>query len=884
MSPMMAQYHAIKADHPDCLLFFRMGDFYELFFDDAVQAAPALDIALTKRGRHDDADIPMCGVPVHSSETYLHRLIEKGFRVAICEQIEDPAAAKARGSKSVVKRDVVRIVTPGTLSEDSLLDGRSANYLAAIASANQQMALAWCDMSTGSFAALDVTASNLINEIERLQPGEIICDAPLLEAGAPLAALFGGWASRLAPSGQVKFDSSWAERQLCAYFEIATLASHGQFSRAQITAAGGLLDYLNLTQKGAMPRLEPLQSFAANQALQIDAATRRSLEILTSQNGGRAGSLIDAIDATVTQAGARCLADRLAAPLTDAGAIQTRLDQVDALVQQHVLRAELRAALKGCPDAQRALSRVNLDRAGPRDLVHIAAAMAIASQFKAKLANEEQALAQLGAQLCPPLELTRELSQTLVDTPPVNSRDGGFIRANVDAELDRQRTLRDQSRQLIVALEADYQQSTGISNLKIKHNNMLGFFVEVQSQHASKVPIGFVQRQGLANATRFTTEKLQELDEQISMAGERALAREFELLAQLLTAVKAEHEEIASTAKILAAIDVAAANAETAQIWRYQRPDISESAQLTIEQGRHPVVEQARQRDSADFTPNDCRLNDEAGKIWLLTGPNMAGKSTFLRQTALIVLMAQAGCFVPAAAAQIGIADRLFSRVGAADDLARGRSTFMVEMVETAAILNSATAKSLIILDEIGRGTATYDGLSIAWAVLEQLHDQIRARTLFATHYHELTQLRSRLKTLTCHQMRVKEWRGQIVFLHEVAPGSADRSYGIHVAKLAGLPAPVLKRAGNLLKKMESGEAPILVQKPADLPLFQASGQVADPSAIEEPAPGARDDQAQFGAVLLNKLAGIDPDALSPRQAMEILYELKALAEPPDDD
>ena len=866
-SPMIAQYQALKAEHPGCLLFFRMGDFYELFFEDAQAAAPALDIALTKRGRHQGDDIPMCGVPVHSAESYLERLIRKGFKVAICEQTEDPALARRRGAKSLVRRDVIRVVTPGTLTEDSLLDARQHNFLAALGRSQQALALAWLDISTGEFLTGAVVDGTLAAELARIAPGELLLPEGLLEAEA-LRPLWRDFEDRLTPLPDRDFDSSAGERRLKASFGVAALDGFGAFSRAELGASGALIGYVELTQKGRLPQLAPPRRLAPGSHLLIDAATRRNLELLTSLTGERQGSLLAAIDRTVTGAGGRLLAARLAAPLASAAPIRRRLEAVQALVDEPDLRTDLRAALKGCPDLQRAVSRLSLGRGGPRDLLAIKAGLVAAGRIRQSLAGSTSPLAASGQAIADHAALVARLAAALVEDPPFLARDGGFIAAGFDDELDRLRGLRDRARRHIAALEGRIQGETGIASLKIRHNNLLGYYIEVTATHRAKVPPQFVQRQSMANATRYSTAELAELESQIASAAERAQSLELEAFEALCQAVLAAADAIGGTAQALARLDVAAALAEVAAEQRYCRPEVDDGDAFEVKTGRHPVVEQALATEAKPFIANDARLSG-AERLWLLTGPNMAGKSTFLRQNALIAVLAQAGSFVPAESARIGVVDRLFSRVGAADDLARGRSTFMVEMVETAAILNQATPKSLVILDEIGRGTATFDGLSIAWAVVEHLHEVNRCRGLFATHFHELTALAKKLEHLVCRTMRVKEWQGEVVFLHEVADGAADRSYGVHVARLAGLPAPVLARAEEVLRHLEQGEARSAPARLAeDLPLFAAAARpkAALPTAARsEPTP------------LEQALRAVKPDDLSPREALELVYRLRAL-------
>jgi DNA mismatch repair protein MutS len=868
-TPMMAQYLAIKRAHPDGLLFYRMGDFYELFFDDAVKAAAALDITLTKRGRHEGEDIPMCGVPVHAAEAYLARLIRQGFRVAVCEQMEDPAEAKKRGGKAPVKRAVIRIVTPGTLTEETLLDAWRHDYLAALADAAGELALAWLDLSTGDFQVQGVAPAHLAAALARLAPGEMLLPERLL-ARPDLASPLADWKSVLTPLANGRFDSEGGRRRLESLFGVSTLDAFGAFARAELAAGGALVDYVDLTQQGKLPVLQPPRRLAAGAFMEIDAATRRNLELVETLTGERKGSLLATIDRTVTGAGARLLAEQLAAPLTDAAAINARLDAVAFFLADERRRENLRDTLRRCPDMARAMARLSLGRGGPRDLAALRDTLGETATVKALLDG-----APSGA--LPPLvaEALRELGEhhafvdrlrrALAGELPPALRDGGFIAPGYAPELDALKRLRDDSRRMVAELQARYAAESGVPTLKIRHNNVLGYYIEVTAAQAPKLGQAFIHRQTLASAMRYATVELSDLESRIARAADKALALELRLFDDLVEEARARAESVQRAAAALAALDVAASAAELAAAEHYCRPTIDDSIAFAVTAGRHPVVEAALRRGQAgSFVGNDCDLC-QGQRLWLLTGPNMAGKSTFLRQNALIAVLAQMGFFVPAERAHLGVVDRLFSRVGAADDLARGRSTFMVEMVETAAILNQATPRSLVILDEIGRGTATFDGLSIAWASIEHLHDVNRCRALFATHYHELTALAAKLSDLSCHTMRVKEWQGDVVFLHEVAPGAADRSYGIHVAKLAGLPPAVVERAEEVLATLETGEqGGALARLAEDLPLFAAAPRAA-------PAPAA----PPAGAAAL---AAIRPDELSPRDALELLYRLKEMA------
>ena len=869
LTPMLAHYLEVKAAHPECLVFYRMGDFYELFFEDAVAAAAALDITLTKRGKQAGQDVPMCGVPVHAAEGYLARLIKAGFKVAVCEQVEDPAEAKKRGAKALVKREVVRVVTPGTLTEDTLLDARRHNYLAAVAEAAGETGLAWLDMTTGDFFAEAPGRDGLAAALARLEPEEILLADKLVET-PDLFELWGDWRSALTVQPAARFDSENAGRRLMDHYGVRALDAFGPLGRAEVAAAGALLDYVELTQVGRAPRLGRLTRAGQGGILEIDAATRRSLELTRTLSGDRKGSLLAVIDRTVTGPGARLLAARLAAPLTNAGEINARLDMVQYFADGGDAREAVRALLKGAPDMERATSRLLLGRGGPRDLAAVRDGLALVPEMRLALTGDGLATPPSGIQACGQglgdhAPLVDRLARALADELPMQARDGGFIADGYSEELGEQRKLSKAGRQVIAELEAGYRDETGIPSLKIRHNNVIGYYIEVTAAQRDKMPddpeSDFIHRQTMASGTRYTTVELSELETKISRAGDKALALELALFDDLVAEVAARVEPIAEAAQALAALDVAAALAELAVSRNYCRPRADDTLAFEISGGRHPVVEAAQPDDP--FVANDCDLS-RAERLWLVTGPNMAGKSTFLRQNALIAILAQMGSYVPAAAAHIGTVDRLFSRVGAADDLARGRSTFMVEMVETAAILNRATERSLVILDEIGRGTATFDGLSIAWATVEHLHEANACRALFATHYHELTALAARLDALACHTMRVKEWEGEVIFLHEVAAGNADRSYGIHVAKLAGLPPAVVARAGEVLGKLEEGEQSGNLKSLADdLPLFSAAAAQAE----SEPA-------ATLSRVE-EILAETNPDELSPRDALELLYRLR---------
>src|SRR5271156_3864806 len=867
-SPVMVQYHEIKQANPGCLLFFRMGDFFELFFEDAVAAAQALDIALTKRGRHDGADIPMCGVPVHTAEAYLARLIRAGFKVAICDQIEDPAEAKRRGAK-MLRRAVVRVVTAGTLTEEGLLDARRHNYLAGLAEAGGEMGLAWLDLSTGAFQLAPTSEPALAGDLARLAPGEILLPERLLTRPA-LLELLAEWKPALTPMPNPRFESEAGRRRLQEFYGVGTLDGFGNFGRAELAAAGALVDYVGLTQQGRAPHLDPPRRLAPHSVIQIDAATRRNLELVTTLAGERKGSLLATIDRTLTAAGARLLADHLAAPLTEPAPIAQRLDAVEFFVDRPELREALRERLKRCPDIERGFPRLSLGRGGPRDLAALCQSLGETAALRdmlaepglvrlpERLAAARQGLGEHGA-------LVERLRRALAAELPLFARDGGFVASGYSDQLDEWRGLRDESRRMIAALQARYAGETAIGALKIRHNNVIGYYIEVSANHAGKLGPEFIHRQTMAGAQRYTTDELADLETKIASAAERALALELRLYEDLVGEVMARRGEIAATAAAPPNLDLAPALAELAAEAGWVRPTVEEGTAFEILAGRHPTVAAAlaASGNGGGFVANDCALAEN--RIWLVTGPHMAGKSTFLRQNALIAILAQMGSYVPARAARIGIVDRLFSRVGAADDLARGRSTFMVEMVETAAILNQAGARAFVILDEIGRGTATFDGLSIAWATIEHLHETNRCRALFATHFHELTALAAKLKRLFNATVRVKEWQGDVVFLHEVVAGAADRSYGIQVAKLAGLPAPVIERAKHVLAELEAEDRTSPARRLIDdLPLFAAARPAAEPQ---------RDSALN---TVVEALAALHPDEMSPRDALEALYALKA--------
>jgi DNA mismatch repair protein MutS len=882
----MAQYVEIKAANPDCLLFYRMGDFYELFFEDAETASRALGIVLTKRGKHHGQDIPMCGVPVSRADDYLQRLIGLGHRVAVCEQLEDPAEARKRGAKAIVRRDVVRLVTPGTITEDGLLSPAQANLFVAVSrhklgDNDWYYGLSAIDISTGRFSVTSCVASQLGAELARLDPREIVVPDQIHDDPS-LRDIWRQTRAALSPVPRDGLDAETARRRIEEFFGVTTLEGFGQFNRVEIAAAGLALSYVARTQRDQRPSLKALTSDATLQVMQIDASTRLNLELVRTLGGERQGSLLSVIDRTLTPGGGRMLHERLSGPLANVDAIALRHESVAFLILERQLRTDIRNTLKHVPDMARALSRLSLDRGGPRDLAAIAAGLKAAHAVGAELVGHNTLPKELVlvAQILSSLAsaLPDRLIAELVDEPPLLRRDGGYVREGCDAQLDEFHALQVDSRRFIAELQARYAAETGFRMLRIKHNNVLGYFIEVP-QSAGEELTGeawrnvFIHRQTMAGAMRFSTVELGDLETRIASAADRALRLELSRFDGWVKQVVSEAFAIASATEALSTIDVSMGLAELAADLDWARPIVDNTMNFEIEGGRHPVVEAALRRDGQPFVANDTALSaDGAAEIVIVTGPNMAGKSTFLRQNALIAILAQMGSFVPAKRAHIGVIDRVFSRVGAADDLARGRSTFMVEMVETAAILNQASASSLVILDEIGRGTATFDGLSIAWAVVEHLHAVNHCRALFATHFHELTALAERLPRIRNVTVRVSEWNGDVVFLHEVIPGAADRSYGIQVAKLAGLPVAATLRARAILDELERSER----EKPVlniidDLPLF---------AALTKPSPEAA---ASIKPDLLrDALALLHPDEMSPRDALDALYSLKRAAKAQD--
>ena len=855
-SPMMKQYQDAKAACPDALLLFRMGDFYEMFHDDAKAAARVLGLALTSRDKGANP-VPMAGFPYHQLESYLGKLIASGLRVAICDQVEDPKQAKG-----IVRREVTRIVTPGTVTDDALLDPRESNYLAAVCR-GEPTGLAWVELSTGRFYAACVPAVRLADELARIGPAECL----ERDDAAPLAAsAVDGCMITRRPVWA--FAAKAAGENLVRHFGIASLEGFGFVvaDAPAISAAGAILDYLTETQKASLGHIDRLQRYRAGSTLELDEATRRSLEITrTIREGRREGSLLAVMDRTVTAMGSRLLADWLANPLTDAAAITERLDAVEELVKQTALATALHEHLKTVYDLERLLARVTTGRASPRDLSFVGRILRTLPQLKAKLTARSSALlCKLEGELdlCP--DIRSQLDAALQDDCPLASREGGFIRDGFRAELDNLRELATGGKQWIAQYQAAEAERSGIASLKVGFNKVFGYYLEITNTHSSKIPAHYIRKQTVKNAERYITPELKEYEEKVLTADEKAQELEYQLFLELRDAVAAHGRRLQATAAVLSQIDVLASLAQLARQRSYCRPQISDEPTLSITDGRHPVLDMVMAEGT--FVPNDVAMGGNDGNVLLITGPNMAGKSTFIRQVALITLMAQVGSFVPARAAEIGIADRIFARVGASDELSKGQSTFMVEMTETARILNTATPRSLVILDEIGRGTSTYDGLSLAWAIVEFLHDQTNCRTLFATHYHELTSLSGTLANVRNLNVAVREWEDQVVFLHKIIAGAADKSYGIHVARLAGVPQQVIERAKQILPQLEDED-------------LDAQGQMK-PNKQRGQRKKAGDLQLTLFAPadhpILDELRSVKLDEMSPLAAWQFLERWRA--------
>lgn len=856
LTPMMKQYLDIKTDHPNAIVFYRMGDFYEMFFEDATDAAPILGIALTKRGQHLGEDIPMCGIPFHSSDNYIAKLIEKGKKVVICEQMETPEQAKKRGSKSVVRREVVRIITPGTLTEDNLLNSGASNFLISIACIKEDVALSWTDISTGEFYTSMSSLISLSNDLARINPKEILISDKLYNQENVNLAL-ADFRRIVTIQANNLFDLSKAQHKIKHYYHVSTSDAFGLYSSAELIACGAILEYVELTQKTSQIKIGYPKHLSNSLFMSIDSATRRNLELNISSAGEKRGSLLHLINKTKTSSGSRLLAQYIAAPLIDVDAINNRLNLIEFFLSNLDLTNEIIAILASIGDVERSLSRFSFNRGGPRDLQVIKNSLINANILLSSFADFKGDLSNSLRTYLTNLEnfesLALELDNALNDELPLLSRDGGFIKNGYNSKLDQLMELKQNSQQSLNLLKQEYIKETGINSLKISYNNVLGYFIDITPQHASKMKDElFIHRQTLASSVRYTTMKLRELEKDLLNISDNILKLELELYAQLVASILAKSQELTLFSHSISTIDVATSLAILALENNYSRPVLDNSIEFNILGGRHPVIEAALKKHNQEFISNDCHLQLNQN-LWLITGPNMAGKSTYLRQNALIAILAQIGSFVPAKSAYFGVVDKIFSRVGAADDLARGRSTFMVEMVETANILNNATKKSLIILDEIGRGTSTYDGVSIASACLEYIHDQLGSRALFATHYHELTALGKQLSSLVCYTMQIKEWQNKVIFLHKIIAGTADKSYGIHVAELAGLPKAVIYKAQQVLKNLEASHNQVM-----DLDITSAH-------ARQESIP------------LIEFIEKLDLDDLSPKEALEKLYKIKEM-------
>ncbi len=863
-TPMMEQFLGIKSEHQEYLLFYRMGDFYELFLEDALIASDALNITLTHRGQHKGKPLPMCGVPFHSYQSYLYKLIEKGFKVAICEQLENPQEAKKRGAKSVVKRGVTRIVTAGTIVEEGLLNATESNYLMALNVYKDVYAIAWIDISTGEFNLAETTLETLASDMARIEPKEILVHDKLW-GSQEFNEKVKDWKKHITPYSGNFFDARRGEQKLKKVYQIASLDVLEEMSHAELGVLGAILEYMELTQKEALPRITIPKKLQAQQYMTIDAGTRKSLEFTSTMSGQVKGSLFSVINKTVTGAGARELHKYLMSPLMEVQEIHSRQQKIAFFLEHTELRFKVREILTATPDIERSLSRLYMGRGGPKDMVALRVALKASLSIQEVMEFSGITLPKIIIDMLNILgnhtAIVNYLSNALNDEVVTLARDGGFIKQGFNASLDQYQSMHSNAKRLKQELRDRYAKELDISTLKIKDNNVIGFFVEITPQHAEKIPDYFVHRQTLGGCVRYTTPELKELEHKIINAKGYALDLELQLFEEVAGELIRQAEVISLTAQILAQLDVFAALAELAEKQKYCCPKIDDSHAFVIEKGRHPVVETLVDEG---FVGNDCRF-DKGQMIWLITGPNMAGKSTFLRQNALIAVLAQMGSYVPAELAHIGIVDRIFSRVGAADDLARGQSTFMVEMVETATILHHATDRSLVILDEIGRGTSTFDGLSIAWSVVEYLHDVNTCRALFATHYHEMNHLVNCLDHLASYTVKVREWKKEIIFLHEIIAGSADKSYGIHVGKIAGLPQAVVRRAEEVLDLLREGDTGSAINRLVqDLPLFQYVQHNEDLHIAQEKEVDA----------IYQQLQALSMDDLSPRQAHELLYQL----------
>ena len=855
-TPMMAQYRALKARDPDALLLFRMGDFYEMFGDDAERGSALLGLALTTRDKGPNA-MPMAGFPHPALESYLAKLVQAGQRAAVCEQVEDPKLAKG-----LVKREVVRVVTPGTLTDEALLDPRTANYLAAVVEVGGKLGMAWVELSTGRFALSGVSRTELADEVARINPAETLLSE--IQLDAPWVRTLRGHAGlavTVRPSWD--FQGEQARSALFDHFKTTTLAGFGVDDHApEVQAAGALIAYLHETQRSSVAHITRLTPYRKAETLALDEMTRRSLELTrTLREGKRDGSLLSVIDKTVTPMGARLLSEWLTSPLTIPAAIAARHDAVAELSHESGLRSDLRGALGESYDLERLAARVGTGRATPRDLVALARTLALLPRIKARLSARKSArLAELEAalELCP--EVRSGIEAALVDDPPLALKEGGLIREGYHPDLDELREIARGGKSWIARFQAEQVRRTGINSLKVGFNKVFGYYIEITHTHGDRVPADYVRKQTVKNAERYITPELKEYEDKVLRAEDRACELEYELFVTLRDRVSAEAPRLIQAGSVLAQVDVLSALAELAVRHGYCRPEMVADPVFEVEAGRHPVLDALM--PPGEFVPNDTRLDPDHGTILLITGPNMAGKSTYIRQVALLAVMAQMGGFVPARQARLGVVDRLFARVGATDELSRGQSTFMVEMTETANILNNATPRSLVILDEIGRGTSTFDGISLAWAITEHLHDHVGCRILFATHYHELVDLEKTKPRLRNANVAVRESGGEIVFLHRIVPGGADQSYGIHVARLAGVPSPVLVRAREILAFLEKQH--VVDQTPAAGPVRKVkTGRALQASlfaALPEP--------------LLEELRKVDPETLPPQEAIDLLRKL----------
>ena len=863
-TPMMEQYLTIKNKHKDALLFYRMGDFYELFFEDAIAASKALDITLTKRGKTNGMDIPMCGVPFHSADNYLPKLIKKGFNVAVCEQTETIEEAKSNLKKGPLKREVVRIISPGTLTEDNLLDRNANNFLGAISDVNGSISISWVDVSTGCFKSRNLQKENnqkqlLTNLLLRMNFSEI-----LVSDAMELNIISEEWHSIIKKQSSSLFHYSSCLQQICSYFSIISLEGIGKFSDGEVIAAGVLLSYLKLTQCGKLPILSMIQNESENNFLEIDYFTQKSLEILSNLSGETNGSLIISLDETKTAGGARLLKQRITEPFYKVVEIEKRYNLINWFLNNDIDIFKLQNNLENTPDIERSLSRISLLRGSPKDLsilcnglLNVKQIYEIIISFKDRL-NQAPLLNNILNQISVDYSLFENIKNSLKKDLPLSTKEGGFIRDGYDDNLDKLRNFRNNELEEITKLQNKYSDLTNVNSLKIKYNRMLGYHIEVRAVHDKSLRDKdiFIHRQTTAQTSRFTTIELNEAENQLINSYEKSISIEMDIFKNFTNEIINEGKKILDIASAISELDIGIMVVKQSKDRGYVCPKILENKTLEIIEGRHPVVETQMKLSENSFISNDCILNKD-DFLWLITGPNMAGKSTYLRQNALIVIMAQAGLFVPAKEANIGVCDKIFSRVGASDDLAKGQSTFMIEMIETSLILNTASEKSLVILDEIGRGTATFDGLAIAWSVLDYLHNKIKPRTLFATHYHELTSLKEDLNHLSCHKMSIKEWNNSIIFMHKIIEGEADKSYGIHVAQLAGLPFEVIKKATQLLSKLENNK---------DNSYLKKSDNLDDNySNINE------------NQIFFKEFDNINVDDISPREALDILYKLKLL-------